>query len=187
MQHNRTSHVAVAAEIRLSTASSLQTRLSLFPSRASLEVGLAHASPLTSGYAGVAYGGLGTTAVVRLSRAGHSLHLPLHLADHYQDWRTLLVAVALPLTVNLVATQYASSTLSDAVKPTNALRLCMWPCAALYKLFYLMTTAFLLSSWRVVSQMNLSTCPVQETLCCQRLRKAMLHPGCPSLKPHPVI
>ena len=68
-----------------------------------------HSGPLTSGYAGVAYGTLGTTANMRLSRAGHSLHLPLHLSDHYQDWRTLLFAVTVPMIVNLAVTQRVPS------------------------------------------------------------------------------
>lgn len=105
MQHNQTSHAAIAAEVGLSATAALRTRLSLFPGRVSLEVGIAHSGPLTSGYAGVAYGTLGTTVNVRLSRAGHSVHLPLHLSDHYQDWRTLLLAVTLPLAVNILSTQ----------------------------------------------------------------------------------
>ena len=104
MQHQRASQAALAGEVRLGASSALRARLSVTPATASLEVGLAHSSPLTSGYVGVAYGTLGTTANVRLSRAGHSLHLPLHLSDHYQDWRALLFAVAVPMIVNLAAT-----------------------------------------------------------------------------------
>lgn len=102
--------VSASATMTLQLRPTLQLRGSLFCSGVATraEVGVSLARNLTRGYAGVGYGTAGTSLNVRLTRAAHTMHVPILLSSRFDDWQALLLATAVPTAINLIVTQCAA-------------------------------------------------------------------------------
>lgn len=102
--------VSASATATLQLRPQLQLRGSCFCSAVATrgEVGVSVARSLTRGYVGVGYGTAGTSLNVRLTRAGHTMHVPVLLSSRADDWRALVLATVVPTALNLLVTQYAS-------------------------------------------------------------------------------
>eukprot|EP00892_Ulva_mutabilis_P007706 jgi/Ulvmu1/5307/UM022_0101.1 len=84
------------------------------------ELGVSVARRLTRGYVGVGYGTAGTSLNVRLTRAGHTMHIPILLSSRFDDWRALLLAAAVPTLLNVVVTQVVIKPVLWAVSARSA-------------------------------------------------------------------
>lgn len=109
--------VSASATVTLQLQPALQLRGSLFCSGVATraEVGMSLARNLTRGYAGVGYGTAGTSLNVRLTRAAHTMHVPILLSSRFDDWQALLLATAVPTALNLIVTQCAACPLPGAL------------------------------------------------------------------------
>lgn len=50
----------------------------------------------------VHHGLMGSSIKVRITRAGHTVMVPMYVSDRYQDWQTLLVALTAPIALNFL-------------------------------------------------------------------------------------
>lgn len=55
----------------------------------------------------VHHGLMGSSVKIRVTRAGHTVMVPVYVSDRYQDWQTLLVALTMPVVVNIVISRCA--------------------------------------------------------------------------------
>lgn len=55
----------------------------------------------------VHHGLMGSSIKIRVTRAGHTVMVPVYVSDRYQDWQTLLVALTMPVVVNIVISRCA--------------------------------------------------------------------------------
>lgn len=101
--------VSASATATVQLRPSMQLRGSCFCSAIATraEVGVSIARSLTRGYLGVGYGTAGTSLNVRLTRAGHTMHVPILLSSRFDDWRALLLGAAVPTVLNVFITQCA--------------------------------------------------------------------------------
>lgn len=99
----------------------LQLRGSCFCSAVATraEVGVSVARNLTRGYVGVGYGTAGTSLNVRVTRAGHTVHVPVLLSSRFDDWQALLLAAAVPALINIAVTQCAPPARRHACVPCS--------------------------------------------------------------------
>jgi hypothetical protein len=71
------------------------------------EVGLRQAwGDLNSSQWSVQHGILGSIVKVKVVRSGHTLSVPIHLTERYQDWQTVLLAVVVPPAVGYLVSRY---------------------------------------------------------------------------------
>lgn len=57
----------------------------------------------------VHHGLMGSSIKIRVTRAGHTVMVPVYVSDRYQDWQTLLVALTMPVVVNVLISRYGDS------------------------------------------------------------------------------